>query len=78
MFTKTETHVANKVHLCSWCWQSIKSGDAYKRYRSFYDGAITIKMHPECHEAMLAQAKEEGGVTEWIPGMERPEIRTPS
>ncbi|MFJ3047016.1 hypothetical protein ACIPEN_14390 [Herbaspirillum chlorophenolicum] len=73
MFTATETHIAAKRHRCSWCWQNIAAGETYKRYRSFYDGAMTVKMHPECHRAMQAQAAEEGGTTEWVPGMERPE-----
>jgi len=71
--TKTEMHRANKSHRCSWCWQRINDGETYKRYRA-YDGgdAMTVKMHPECHDAMQEVARQEGGWIEWTPGQERP------
>lgn len=69
----TETHKAMKIHRCGWCWQRIEVGTKYKRYRLYDDGAAsTVKMHPECYDAMQAAAKEEGGWIEWTPGMERP------
>jgi hypothetical protein len=71
--TEVETHKARKAHRCEWCWQRIDEGAEYKRYR-YYDGgeAGTVKMHPECYEAMQEAAREEGGWIEWTPGMERP------
>lgn len=43
------------------------------RYRFYSQGDVgTVKMHPECHHAMLKIAKEEGGWIEWTPGQERP------
>jgi hypothetical protein len=71
--TETETHKARKRYRCEWCWQFVEIGDTYKRYR-FYDGgeASTIRMHPECHDAMEEEASEEGGWIEWTPGRERP------
>lgn len=71
--TETTTHAARKRHRCSWCWQFIGKGEQYKRYVVFDSGETnTVKMHPECHEAMLEAAAEEGGWMEWTPGMERP------
>lgn len=72
--TATETHTARKTHRCQWCWQCIEVGTKYRRYR-FYDGGDvgTVKMHPECHDAMQVAAAEEGGCVEWTPGQERPQ-----
>lgn len=72
-FTTPTEQKAIKTHRCTWCWQAINVGDTYHRYR-YFDGADagTVKMHPECHGAMLQQAQEDGGYTEWIPGQERP------
>ena len=72
--TETTTQNAAKRHRCSWCWQSIEVGEEYKRYRVFHQGdAGTVKMHPECFDAMQQEADEEGGFFEWTPGQERPE-----
>lgn len=71
--TKIAEHKARRLHRCEWCWQFITPGEQYKRYRHFSDGdAGTCKMHPECCEAMLAEALQEGGWIEWTPGQERP------
>lgn len=71
--TETETHKAQKLHRCSWCWQFIHAGDTYKRYRFFNQGdAGTVKMHPECFDVMRDEAINEGGWFEWTPGQERP------
>ena len=71
--TETTTQNARAKYRCTWCWQCIQVGDEYKRYRYFDGGdAGTVKMHPECYEAMLEMAGEEGGQIEWVPGMERP------
>jgi len=76
--TEPITHKAKKRHRCSWCWELIEPGDEYRRYR-FYDGgdAGTVKMHPECFDAMQDEARDWGGYFEWTPGMERPQ-RTPA
>lgn len=73
--TEVETHKARKAHRCEWCWQRIDEGTEYKRYR-YYDGgeAATIKMHPECMEAMQEEAAHWGGDFEWTPGQERPKV----
>lgn len=77
--TETTAHVARKDHRCTWCWQRIKSGGTYQRYRFFDGGDVgTVKMHPECYGAMQELAAEEGGVIEWVPGMERPAAKTAS
>jgi hypothetical protein len=71
--TETTTQVARIDHRCTWCWQFIRAGEQYKRYRYFDGGdAGVVKMHPECHGAMLEAARDEGGFIEWTPGMERP------
>ena len=71
--TEVETHKARKAHRCEWCWQRIDDGTEYKRYRYYGGGeASTVKMHPECYDAMQEAAREEGGYIEWTPGMERP------
>ncbi len=71
--TRTETHKALKRHRCSWCWQFIETSEVYKRYRVFSSGdAGTVRLHPECYDAMQQEAQEEGGFIEWTPGQERP------
>lgn len=71
--TEPTQHKAKKPHRCEWCWQRINEGEQYKRYRYFDGGdAGTVKMHPECFDAMQEAAHEEGGCFEWTPGMERP------
>ena len=71
--TETTTQTARIKHRCTWCWQVVNVGEQYKRYRYFDGGdAGTVKMHLECHDAMLWYAREEGGFIEWTPGMERP------
>lgn len=71
--TEAETHKAQKIHRCEWCWQRIETGEQYKRYRYYSDGdAGTVKAHPECYDAIQEAAREEGGIVEWTPGQERP------
>lgn len=56
------TRTARKAHRCIWCWQFIKPGDKYIDERSVHDGGIQHhRWHPECLEAMRAEAAEEGG-----------------
>ena len=71
--TATEAHKARKMHVCCWCAERIEIGEEYRRYRWFsYGEAGTVKLHPECYDAMQDAAYEEGGYFEWTPGMERP------
>lgn len=59
---------AKKQHRCDWCPEKIEAGESYKRYRWFGDdGAAVVKMHPECYDAMLEVAHEEGGQIEFSP-----------
>jgi len=71
--TEVATHQARIDHQCDWCGQRIDAGTQYKRYR-WLDGAdaATVKMHPECHDAMQEAALDEGGYIEWSDTMERP------
>ena len=60
---------AKKAHRCSWCYERIEVGSEYRRWRSFDGGdAFTIKMHPECCEAMHEMARSEGYDFEFYPG----------
>lgn len=68
--TRDERIVASKKrHLCSWCDELIEVGDSYFRWR-WYDGAdaSTVKLHPECFEAMNEMISLEGGSIEFTPG----------
>jgi len=73
-FTDVKTHKARKDHRCEWCSQCIDKGEEYKRYR-YYDEAeaATVKLHPECMDALQAEADYSVGTFEWTPGQERPE-----
>lgn len=72
-FTETTTHCAIKQHRCTWCWQFIEPGEQYRRYRFFDGGDVgTVKMHPECFDAMQAEVAEWGYGFEWTPCQERP------
>jgi hypothetical protein len=60
---------AKKRHRCSWCAEGIEAGDTYKRYRWFGDdGPATVKMHPECHDAMIELSQEWGEDIEFHEG----------
>jgi hypothetical protein len=72
--TETQTHRARKRHRCQWCWQFIETGELYRRYRVFDGDASTVRMHPECYDAMQDDAADAGGFIEWTPGQERPAI----
>lgn len=53
---------AAKNHVCDWCGERIDAGGKYWRWRWFDSGdASTCKAHPECYEAMLRAAQDEGG-----------------
>lgn len=67
--SQVSEYKARKLHKCSWCAERIEIGEEYTRYRYFSDGdAGTVKMHPECYDAMLEAASHEGGWIEWTPG----------
>ena len=71
--TAIAEYKARKRYRCDWCWQFVEPGNVYQRYRYFSDGdAGTCKMHPECCDAMLEEARLEGGWIEWTPGQDRP------
>jgi len=59
---------AQKKHRCSWCGEAIEIGDTYSRYRYFMDGdAGSVRMHPECLNAMQTEGQETGEWVEWSP-----------
>ena len=64
MTTDRETHVALKVHTCSWCETQIVPGETYHRWR-YLDArdAGTVREHLECYEAMCRESG--GGEIEW-------------
>jgi hypothetical protein len=71
--TETETHRARNQHRCDWCQQFIAVGETYRRYRWFAEGEVaTVRMHPECYDAMQEYATDAGGFVEWTPGQDRP------
>lgn len=73
--TEPTTQAAMKSYRCNWCWQAIKPGETYRRYRFYSDGdAGTTRMHPECFAVMKEEADKEGGWFDWTPGQERPAI----
>lgn len=54
--------VSRKPHWCSWCGQIIGAGERYMRQRVKTDGDPgTVKMHPECDEALDVAVHEEPG-----------------
>lgn len=60
---------AKKRHRCSWCAEGIDAGETYKRYRWFGDdGPATVKMHPECYDAMIELSQEWGDDIEFREG----------
>lgn len=70
MMSDVETvKAAKKEHRCSWCAKAIEAGGTYKRYRWFGDdGPATVKMHPECYDAMQRLSAAEGDDIEFAPG----------
>lgn len=73
MQTSRTHHIkrARKNYTCAWCWwQPIKAGSPYKSYVCF-DTMRTVKMHPECYEAMQkADLETDGGMLP-VPGTYR-------
>lgn len=51
-------------HKCTSCGEFIEPGEIYKNWRSCDDAWTVNKMHPECLEAHLQNAKEYGE-SEW-------------
>lgn len=70
-----ETHKARISHRCIWCGGTINRGETYRRYKVIYEGCFhDNKFHPECDDACLTEAREEGGFTEFMPySNERPD-----
>ena len=48
---------ARKQHRCHWCGEMINIGDPYSRWFD-YDVALTVKVHPECFDAMKGCCSE--------------------
>lgn len=67
--TETETiNAARKQHRCDWCGECVEVGQPYKRWRWFDGGeAMTVRVHPECKDALDEAAHEEGGTIEFTP-----------
>lgn len=60
---------AKNPHRCSWCSERIDVGQPYKRYRYYnYSDAVTVKLHPECYDAMKEAHANEGADFEFSPG----------
>jgi len=60
---------AKKSHQCSWCAEHIGIAQTYKRYRYFsYGDAGTVKLHPECYDAMKEAHAIEGAGFEFEEG----------
>ena len=59
---------ARKSHCCDWCGERIDVGQPYRRWR-YFDGSYagTVRVHPECGEALAELASEEGGMIEFSP-----------
>lgn len=77
--TEATVQTARVPHRCTWCWQRINVGEQYTRYRYFDCGdAGTVKAHPECYNAIIGAAQDEGGFIEWTPGQERPVTPAPT
>ena len=56
-----ETRKARKAHLCIWCGQQIKAGEAYRRQRLVFQGDIqSNSWHPECFDSVDWQEYEDG------------------
>jgi len=54
---------------CDWCLQKIKKGDSYVRWRWYDSGdASTVRVHPECYQALKEMQKSEGWDFEFYPG----------
>lgn len=59
-----------KPYLCDWCGERIKLDDAMSTWGWFTNGSgTTIRVHPECHDAMLEDAGH--GYFEFSPGENR-------
>ena len=65
----TTTHVARRIHRCSWCAEHIQAGEKYARYRWWSDDDVgTCRLHIECVAAMREHAADEGGWVEFEAG----------
>lgn len=62
---------ARKAHSCDWCAQRITIGSTYKRWRYYggdSDGVNLVKVHPECHDALVDLQRIDRSFGEWTPG----------
>lgn len=59
---------SRKIRTCDWCGELIRIGEPYESYRWREGGDVgTIRVHPECLDAMRRTAREEGGWIDWEP-----------
>lgn len=72
MASQTEDRLiksAQKPHGCSWCWSLIEVGNPYITYRFFDGGDVsTVKMHPECRQALDIVIQKERDTVYFTPG----------
>ena len=60
---------SRKRRVCDWCAEVIEVGKPYIRWRWFGgDTPATVRVHPECKDALGEEADECGGVIEFTPG----------
>jgi predicted RNA-binding Zn-ribbon protein involved in translation (DUF1610 family) len=60
--TEAEEHTARVTHRCSSCGELVRPGEKYRRWRCYDGGEVgTVKMHPECHDMHLEDARGLGG-----------------
>lgn len=59
---------AAKRHRCDWCWEHIKAGEPYARWRWFGDNdPRSVKVHEEC--LMAINACDVNDIADgWSPG----------
>ncbi len=51
--TEPKTVKARQQHRCEWCYEAILPGNNYIKWAWFDGGqASTVKVHPECHDAI--------------------------
>lgn len=58
-----------KNHKCSWCDEQITKGSAYIRWANFDSDTVdSVKMHPECMDALDEWRDMNPGEIEFFPG----------
>lgn len=57
--SEIKTSKANKPHICDWCNETINKNEHYSHWFCYGEN-ITVKMHPECEEAMCIADLSDG------------------